>query len=349
MLHLEIRQPMPTAVLPIPEGDAGTEATIAAMRALIDEGRKDPVVHELAARILRRARVAAFDWTGEVRAIYEAVRRNVRFTRDIRGRETLHAAREIIRLQIGDCDDFTILLCSLLETVGGKTRIVTVSSDARDPGVFTHVFPEVKVGDRWIAVDAARRQPGFGKRPRYSFRTRFWDTQSPDFVETMGLNGLSTQTTPGRLPLARRPTTAPWFQSLGGLGRASQVSAARVAAAGMAAPRRKLGQPARTYGAPQGQGRYGNRALRGLGQDTDFDFSQLETELPSIISATSGLVVASRAAPQNLVAVTSPGGTTYGAPSSSGLPSTILGMPTGTVLIGAGILVAAIMISRSQS
>jgi len=113
-------------------GDRGVEQTIDAMKRLIQEGKKDPLIHECAANILRNARVPAFDWHGEIRAIGEWVSRNVRFTRDVYGKETLHSAREIVRLGIGDCDDFTILICALLGTVGVKTRIVTISSPRLD-------------------------------------------------------------------------------------------------------------------------------------------------------------------------------------------------------------------------
>ena len=151
--------------MPLLEGDAGIAQTIQAMRQLIDQGKKDPVIHELAAQILHRGRVAAHDSAGEARAVGEAVYRNVRFTRDVYGKETLHAARDIVRLRIGDCDDFVILICSLLGTIGHKTRIVTVSNHPEDPGQFSHVYPETFVNGRWVAVDYARRSPAFGKAP----------------------------------------------------------------------------------------------------------------------------------------------------------------------------------------
>ena len=222
MLHLEVPaplagpladllpgMPMAAASRPIPEGDAGTAATIEAMRQLIDEGKKDPVVHELAANILRQARVRAFDWPGEVRAIYAAVKRNVRFTRDIRGKETLHSAREIIRLQIGDCDDFTILLCALLETVGVRTRIKTIAGDGRAPDTFTHVFPEALVNGKWIAVDAARRHPALGRQPRNAWRTRVWDTQSSEYQDIEGLAGTSQIWARGAWPGPGAPRPPP--------------------------------------------------------------------------------------------------------------------------------------------
>jgi hypothetical protein len=293
MMNLETLAPMNVRTVRIPEGDAGTAATIAAMRSLIDEGKKDPVVYELARSILRKARVAAFDLAGEARAIYEAVRRNLRFTRDIRGKETLHSARELVRLRMGDCDDYTILMCALLESVGLRTHIVTVANDDRDPQTFTHVFPEVFVNGRWVAVDAARKKPAFGKAPRQSFRTRWWDTGSPEFADVGGLAGMGAYV-PGPAPLIR------------GLRPLNPRMPARLKTALGAYPQR-VAVRAPAY-APRGQGNYGLRGLaRGLADDTSND--QFLTELPSLITTSetgaANVITALRANPNNLVPTTS--------------------------------------------
>lgn len=329
-MHLETPVPMNATSIPIPEGDAGTEATIAAMRALIDEGKKDPVVHELAAEILQRARVPAFDWAGEVRAIYQAVRRNVRFTRDIRGKETLHSARETVRLRIGDCDDFTILLCSLLETIGHKTRIVTVAGDGREPDVFTHVFPEVMLHGQWTAVDAARRRPALGLRPSRSYRTRIWDTQSPEFVELEGLAGPSGSA-PARLPRAWRGDTPPQYRGLVGVQNG----------------RRRLGAYASSYGAPRGEGRYGARALRGLG----VDWGAITGAITAGTTGAANIITASRATPYNLFPTTAVAQPAMPAVSPYGVSvgpegGTIFGLSPTTLLLGGGLLLVAVMVAR---
>jgi Transglutaminase-like superfamily len=199
MMNLETRAPMQALSMEIPEGDPGTAATIEQMRRLIDHGMKDPIVHELAADIIKSAGVRAFDWTGEARAVYNWVRANIRFTRDVRGKETLHAAREIIRLGIGDCDDFTILICALMSTVGAKCSIITISSDPRIPETFSHVYPEVSINGRWVTMDAARRDPAFGKAPDRFYRKRRWDATSSDYQDIAGLGSTAPQTSTPRL------------------------------------------------------------------------------------------------------------------------------------------------------
>jgi len=301
MLNLETRAAPPPAVIPLPEGDAGTETTIAWMRRLIDQGKKSEAVKSLAARILHGARVPAFDWEGEARAIYDAVRRNVRFTQDARGKEVIQSAEDTIRWRIGDCDDFVILLCSLLETIGRQTRIVTVSNHADAPDQFSHVYPEVLLGGRWVAVDAARRDPAFGRAPRSYFRKRIWSTSSPEFIDVAGLAGLSGgRAVPTALPKAFRPDTAPQYRFLSAYP-----------------PRRTRPR------APQGQGRYGRRAIQGLGDD-DFNWAQLPADITAAAAGTANIIAASRAVPTNLYPTTSPSQPSYNpygvttAPASSG-------------------------------
>lgn len=193
MMNLEAIQPMRTHTIAIPPGDAGTEATVAHIRKLIEQGKKSALVRETAVGILRNARIAQHDQVGESRAVYYWVLRSLRFTRDIRGKETLHSADEILRLRVGDCDDYTILMCSLLGSIGHKLRIVTVSNLGPDPetgtpGEFTHIYPEDHVSGRWIPLDAARRRPAMGRGPRHYTRKRIWDVEDDDFEDVAHLN-----------------------------------------------------------------------------------------------------------------------------------------------------------------
>jgi hypothetical protein len=242
---------MPMQAVPLGDGDAGVEQTVRAIRGLIDQGKKDPTVHERAAWIIQAYHVPAFDWRGEFRAIFDWVRKNIRFTRDPTGKEGLHAAPEILRLQIGDCDDFSILMCSLLGTIGARTRLVTISNHPDDPSQFSHIYPEVQLDGQWIPMDAGRRRPAFAKGPRNYFRKRVWDNDTGEFEDVQGFGGPPMR--------ARR--------QLRGMGWATP------------------------YWRPGPGGRV-NQARTGLrlGQDgTSFDWSQLTTELPSLItSATTG-------------------------------------------------------------
>jgi hypothetical protein len=183
MMDLASITPMRVQALPIPHGDAGTAVTIQQMWKLIDQGKKSPLVREVAVRIVQEAHVPALNYVGEARAIFHWVLQHIRFTRDIRARETLHSADEILRLSAGDCDDCTVLVLALAQSLGAEGRITTISTlppDENGPAEYTHVYPSVFAGGRWIALDCAREHPAFGKEPRYYTRLQDWEDPSED-------------------------------------------------------------------------------------------------------------------------------------------------------------------------
>lgn len=163
----------------LPEGDPGTGVTIQHMIGLIEAGKKNPLVNRAAASIVRS--VPQFQRLAEASAVYQWVRRNIRFTSDVKGVETLRAPAETLTAGVGDCDDYVTLIASLLATIGHNLRIVTVASDPRDPSIFTHVFPEDYIRGRWVALDAARRNPAIGKRPSRVYRVRVWQMDGTYF------------------------------------------------------------------------------------------------------------------------------------------------------------------------
>jgi hypothetical protein len=178
----------PAVKIPLADGDLGTVQTIARIRKLVHQGMTDQLINRTAIAILHGAGVRQFDFLGEIRAIYEWVRLNIRFTRDIAGVETLRTAREILLIRAGDCDDInSVLLPSLLGTVGHNVRLVTISSHPSAPDVFSHIYCEVELDGRWIPLDSARRDPAFGKGPRYYYRKRIWSLTDSDYRDIRGL------------------------------------------------------------------------------------------------------------------------------------------------------------------
>lgn len=175
--------PMRVQSLPIPHGDAGTAVTVQQMWRLIEQGKKNPLLREAALRIVQEARVPATHYVGEARAIFRWTLQHIRFTRDIRARETLHSPEEILRLGAGDCDDCTVLVLALAQSIGLEGRITTISTlppDENGPGEYTHVYPSVFANGRWFALDCAREHPAFGREPRYYTRLQDWPDPAED-------------------------------------------------------------------------------------------------------------------------------------------------------------------------
>ena len=126
---------------------------------LIRQGAKDFYVRQKAIEIFRAMGVRPKDRFGEVCALFDWVRRNIRYTRDIFRVELLHSARRMLELRAGDCDDMTILLGALLMATGHPVRMVLAGFRRKKPHVYTHIYPEVNVLGRWIAIDATVQRP----------------------------------------------------------------------------------------------------------------------------------------------------------------------------------------------
>lgn len=158
---IERCQPSPPRILTrrVPKGYRGTIRTAAMIGDLIHAGARDFCVRQSAIGIYRRAGVPPKDRRGEIRAVFDWVRRNVRYTRDIYRVETLHTARRMLALRAGDCDDMTILIGAMLMSTGHPVRLAIVGFRPDRPHGYTHIYPEAHNGRRWIALDATIRRP----------------------------------------------------------------------------------------------------------------------------------------------------------------------------------------------
>ena len=141
------------------QGRPGTLVTARLMARLIREGAKDFYVRQKAIDIFRERAVRPKDRFGEVAALFEWVHANVRYTRDIFRVELLHSARRMLELRAGDCDDMTILLGAMLTATGHPVRLALTGFRPHMPHSYSHVYPEVNVGGRWIAIDASTDRP----------------------------------------------------------------------------------------------------------------------------------------------------------------------------------------------
>lgn len=157
--------PCPRLVTPrislirVPHGDRGTLATARIIGRMIGDGAKDFVVRQKAIQIFRIAGARPKDRFGEIRSLFEWVRRNVRYTRDIFRVELLHTARRMLELRAGDCDDMTILLGAMLMSTGHPVRLVLAGFRKKKPHCYSHIYLEVNLGGNWIALDATMERP----------------------------------------------------------------------------------------------------------------------------------------------------------------------------------------------
>lgn len=143
----------------VPRGRKGTLVTARIIAQMIRGGAKDFYVRQKAIQIFRAYGVRPKDRFGEVAALFDWVRRNIRYTRDIFRVELLQSARRMLELQAGDCDDMTILLGAMLMSTGHPVRLVLAGFRPNKPHAYSHIYPEVNIRGRWIAIDATVRHP----------------------------------------------------------------------------------------------------------------------------------------------------------------------------------------------
>lgn len=132
----------------LPDGRAGTWATLAAMRKLVRAFKLDPEIRHFALDLI--SDLEPKDYKGEIKRIHAFVRDSIRYVQDITDTETLTSPNVMLKIRQGDCDDKVTLLCTLLESIGIPTRMVAVAFRF---GEFEHVLAEAKMKDRWFALE----------------------------------------------------------------------------------------------------------------------------------------------------------------------------------------------------
>lgn len=129
------------------------------MAKLASQSKTTPRVRETALCIV--GVVPGKHYRGEIDRIFVWVRDHIRYTRDVRGVETVQTPSKTLDYKQGDCDDQCVLLAALLESIGIETRFKAVGFA---PHSFQHVYLEARDdskngGGKWIALDPTERVP----------------------------------------------------------------------------------------------------------------------------------------------------------------------------------------------
>lgn len=97
----------------------------------------NPIVRNAAARVAAGEQ-GSFS-VEQVAAVWSHVRAHWRYVNDPQGSEYFaHASETIDNDYVGDCDDFAIVVASMLTAIGGRTRLVMMSGPEGG-----HAYPEV--------------------------------------------------------------------------------------------------------------------------------------------------------------------------------------------------------------
>lgn len=124
------------------------------------QGKINPEIRSLALSLIRGH--SQKDWTSEIKSLHNFVRDNIRYVRDVRGVETLHTPLKLLELGQGDCDDKSVLLATLLESIGHPTRFVAIGFA---PNRYDHVYVDTRLRDVWVGLETTEPWP-VGRTPK---------------------------------------------------------------------------------------------------------------------------------------------------------------------------------------
>lgn len=136
------------------------------LRDRIEEGKRDPMVYEFARRAVNKRCgsqwcVPEKDTLGELRALFAAIRNNVRYTSDIRGVDSYQNPGKTLMLNGGDCDDYSTLSCSTAASIGIPCRLKVIRT--RDSGDWNHIYAQMGLPRQrpmhWVSFDASVNKP----------------------------------------------------------------------------------------------------------------------------------------------------------------------------------------------
>lgn len=154
---LNLTTPAPFLNLPLADNATGIRETLKHMRTLVDMGKNDPGLRHFANGLV--ARVPAKDWLGQMRVVFNWVRKNIRYTLDTNDTEVIQRADVTLRVRYGDCDDFCILIATLLEHLGYSTAFCALGFE--QVGLYSHVIvlAEIPGETPLVSLDATEASP----------------------------------------------------------------------------------------------------------------------------------------------------------------------------------------------
>jgi len=149
-----LRQKTKQALLNIPNGMAGIQSSLFYMRKFVNEYKINIIVRELALSLIKNLNQK--DFKAELNALFNYVQNSIRYTLDINGVETIQTPVKTLEYGQGDCDDKAVLLATLLESIGHRTRFYAVGFQPKN---ISHVLLECNINGEWIALETTEPVP----------------------------------------------------------------------------------------------------------------------------------------------------------------------------------------------
>jgi transglutaminase-like putative cysteine protease len=125
------------------------------LRKMISKYRENPVIRNLAVKIIKDAKCQMKDKRDQALAIAMWVKDNIYYVMELP--ERFATPTETLRAKAGDCDDMATLIGSLCESIGISIRLVVMELNGR----WAHIFPAAIVtrGAGLLPLDVTLSEP----------------------------------------------------------------------------------------------------------------------------------------------------------------------------------------------
>lgn len=141
----------PTRQIPL----ADARETLCWMVRVSVDGVNDVRLRLFAEKLVRQLR--PHDYLSEYAAVLNWVRANIRYSRDPATIEQVKTPQVVLETETGDCDDQTVLVGTLVGTLGARVRYVAgaFARDASGQAILSHVWAEAydPTAHAWVVLD----------------------------------------------------------------------------------------------------------------------------------------------------------------------------------------------------
>lgn len=198
------------------DGDEKLETVSRYARLLVEQGKRDPKIRGIAVKIISGCDNK--DYRCEAVKLHEWVRDNIRYVKDPAFVERFATPERTLKERAGDCDDSSILLSALLESIGHETRLILLDGDLS--GKFTHVIAQAKIGDKWHWMETTKKVP-FDWAPQFTIshiidKDSVGDKDMENLDDLFGIDGIEGPGRQGRNSSKQRRFYRPQYRAMPG-------------------------------------------------------------------------------------------------------------------------------------
>ena len=126
--------------------------------SIIDKYTGNPILVDFAAKIIHELNIPERDNLALARGFQKYVQQNIKFFREYP--ERFASPLRTIEWGIGDCDDKTILLASLLRSFRLPVRLKFIRFiSPKTKKRVSHVYPQVGIDGIWLTLETVQQWP----------------------------------------------------------------------------------------------------------------------------------------------------------------------------------------------